>query len=368
MNPRSRKLRLPWHRFSPWMINNFTACHLRGFLETILREPSDKNPQAALGIALHSVFQRFMTPHKKTGRFPFDTEKKLLGAWSGLWWGAIDRPEQPARHGFDGFHSDPSSVKWRSATQPGELYGQGVNILKMFFERYAERRHDGIPRIVEKDFTYQWDGLPIGGRIDRIDLESDGAVVYDYKPWPMREHEATSGIQMTMYQFGYQMHIRHQRPNYPPFKALRVYAYRTGEEVELPARHIQDFGVMRQRVFEILWMLKGTLLGEKVPSVVLNQFVFIDPRIAQSDDLKPRLPRGEHCTYCSYFQECRSWEIKPHPSARVRFLQHRRARYDALNPDQLRLMLADLPLVVHGRRSYTSVIDHFAPEQQVFGF
>ena len=59
-----------------------------------------------------------------------------------------------------------------------------------------------MPLRLEESFTVPLDGLKIGGKIDRVDSQSDGSIeIIDYKtsPTPLSQKEADADLQLSFY-------------------------------------------------------------------------------------------------------------------------------------------------------------------------
>src|SRR3989344_4681840 len=78
-----------WTRWHASKLSAVTACKYRGFHEFIMRTPAPIVGITALGQAVHYLFQQFLARHRSSGRYPFTTPQKLVGAWGHFWWGAV---------------------------------------------------------------------------------------------------------------------------------------------------------------------------------------------------------------------------------------------------------------------------------------
>ncbi len=92
------------------------------------------------------------------------------------------------------------SAGYKDNVQEQEYFADGEDILKRFYQKHIADFQ--IPFFVEYKFDFKVDGVPITGRIDRIDKTPDGKLsVTDYKTGKALEKERvlTDG-QLTLYQ------------------------------------------------------------------------------------------------------------------------------------------------------------------------
>lgn len=306
----------------------------------------------ALGQALHYVFYLFFRPHPRTGRFPYLKLAALEGTWKGLWWGAVDTDKGPARHGFSGRHTPPQPVDWQFDGQAGVVFASGIKILRTFFENFDSVRHDGRRRWIERRFQMRWHGLTLSGIFDRLDIEDDSAVIVDYKSKHYPDYLLETGIQMTMYQLAYESLIRGSLPGQPPLKAIRIYDYRSGTYQDAPLRSAYEFGKLLRYLTETSMYLRGVYTGRLPTPEQMLEFDLYDPLDMIRGDTTPNHHiRGEHCNYCPFLKQCRQWERRELPTARLRLHQERHLEDAARSPNQLRLPLNEHLLVQIGSQS-----------------
>lgn len=335
-----------WGRFSASKIGSLTACPLRGVFEFVLEEPGPLHPYTALGQVLHYVFYLFFRPHPQTKRYPYLTREALLGFWKGIWWGAVNQ-----QYGFGGRRTPANQVAWEYEGQAGSLFGAGYKALDMFFDHFDPVRHDGRLHLVERRFKLRWHHVTLSGIVDRIDVEDDGAVLNDYKSKRYPDHLLETGVQMTLYQLAYEHCFRKTLPGQPPLKAIRIYDYRNGTFQEAPLRPAHEFGMLLQYLTESSAYLRGVFTGQSPSFEQLLTFKIYDPADIFHGDVSPKLPRGEHCTYCSYYRQCRQWELGQLPIARL-LLRQKIDRHDlAHDPHQQRIPFDEQPVVQIGAAS-----------------
>jgi len=305
-----------WLKISATKLGTFVACPLRGFLDHICPEPAPLNPFAAHGIALHSLFQRFFTKHPSTGRFPYDSVKKFIGAWMAQWLGGVK-----GEHGFDGMSKDRDqnpvmTVAWPDEELPDRLLKKGIGISAIFHPIHDPIRRDGRHRRTEAGFRTNWAGFYLTGIIDRLDRYADGAVVTDYKSGRYPAHLLASGLQMTFYQLAYDTFFRLQPKWRVPLKDIVIYDYKSGESQSAPLRGSNEFGMLEKYVVEFSTYLQGTLTGEIPKHRRHVEFVHYNERDIERGDISPTLPRGDHCGFCRHLTACLQWELGRRPRAR----------------------------------------------------
>lgn len=348
----------PWLKCNASVLTTATRCPLEAFYSFFLELPVPLSPYAAHGIALHEMFRKFLTSDARTKRFPYLTEDKFIGAWSGWWWAAVRPPEPQAKlrsHGYGGFSESWQPVVWENKDQPGELYGRGIKILKKFFAQYHDARHDGIKRIVERSFGTWFEGVKLTGRIDLIEFTSDGAIVTDYKPRRFSEPMRQTGIQPTFYQLAYEKFFRSHAPGRMPLIGLAIYDYGVGVKQDIPLRDGQEMGTLLQIVQEWSFYCRGVLTGVLVPPELEREFRLFNPNDMLRGDITPRLPRGDHCKYCQFVDRCRRWEHGQLPTAREEYWMKLQSRTAVAQAAQLRVPFAELPVVQRGRTAFEAL-------------
>lgn len=90
---------------------------------------------------------------------------------------------------------------YRDAAQEAEYFDEGKRILQAFHAKHVRDFH--VPYFVEYAFSFEVDGVPVTGRIDRVDKLPDGRLsVLDYKTGKkLATGRLESDAQLTMYQY-----------------------------------------------------------------------------------------------------------------------------------------------------------------------
>lgn len=136
----------------------YLRCPLSFYYENLLRVPFLKNDALAFGSAVHYALERFFrTMKEKNGEFP--DKDHLIGAFNSALYGESEcfTPIQFERR-----------------------MEQGNTILSEYYDYYIGK----FSKNVEIEFKiprYMLDGVPVTGKIDRIELDGDNCTVVDYK-------------------------------------------------------------------------------------------------------------------------------------------------------------------------------------------
>lgn len=139
-------------------LSKFLRCPLEFYYETILRVPFQKNDALAFGSAVHHALEYMYKDMKKNGAFP--TKEEVLSSFTYALYleSACFTPIQYDRR-----------------------KEQGTTILTEYYDHYIA----GAPvQNVEIEFKvprYLLDGVPVTGKIDKIEFEGSTCKVVDYK-------------------------------------------------------------------------------------------------------------------------------------------------------------------------------------------
>ncbi len=349
-----------WLRWSATKLESALSCPLRCFFEQMLRIEAPLNAAAALGQAMHHMFEVFYKPHKSTKRYPYQSLDKFLGAWKGFYWQAVS-----GKHGFSGTHSPAQEVKWRDKNHPGETFGLAYNILKEFYERNHELRMDGKIRFTERRFSLKWDGITISGIIDRIDILKEGVIVLDYKPWSYPEYKIDSDIQMTVYQLAYEKYLKAKIGNNLPLIALQIYGYRNNSIENIPLRNEKSFGLLLRYIIEASEYYRSILLAQEVRREKIKEFRFFPEKDIERKDIFPKLPRGQHCNYCLHVQKCVQWETGNHENAQTLFNDKYNLLRTNLKPEQTTLPFLNDTIIEKGQKDYQKIVKKVKTKEQI---
>ena len=139
-------------------LSKFLNCPLAFYYETILKVPYQKNDALAFGSAVHYALERmFRDMKEKKGEFP--DKDHVLGAFNSA------------------LYSEASCF---TPIQFDRRMEQGHTLLSEYYDEYVP----GFHKEVEIEFKvprYILDGVPVTGKIDKIELSGDSCKVVDYK-------------------------------------------------------------------------------------------------------------------------------------------------------------------------------------------
>lgn len=139
-------------------LTKFLHCPLAFYYETILKVPTQKRDVFAFGNAVHYALERMYLDMKaNNGEFP--AKENVLAAFTSA------------------LYSEASTF---SQVQFDRRMEHGHKILGEYYDNYVAGLHKNV-EIEFKVPRYYLDGVPITGKIDRIELHGDGCVVVDYK-------------------------------------------------------------------------------------------------------------------------------------------------------------------------------------------
>ncbi len=139
-------------------LSKFLRCPLAFYYETILKVPFQKNDALAFGSAVHYALERmFLDMKEKNGEFP--GKDHVLGAFNSA------------------LYSEASCF---TPVQFERRMEQGHTLLTEYYNHYL----NSFQKNVEIEFKvprYILDGVPVTGKIDKIELNGNSCKVVDYK-------------------------------------------------------------------------------------------------------------------------------------------------------------------------------------------
>ncbi|MCX7661220.1 MAG: PD-(D/E)XK nuclease family protein, partial [Candidatus Omnitrophica bacterium] len=167
---------------SYYQIDDYLTCPLKYKYVHMLYVPIMEHHTVIYGKAMHSAVTSFFQ-YKLAGKKM--TLKKLL-----------EKFEKEFRQ--EGFLDKRHYLERLKA---------GKFALKEFYEREKEDKNKIL--FIEKDFAFSFDNIKITGRFDRVDMEEDGAVIFDFKTSDVSNQEEANektkdSLQLCLYSFAYQ--------------------------------------------------------------------------------------------------------------------------------------------------------------------
>jgi DNA helicase-2/ATP-dependent DNA helicase PcrA len=139
-------------------LTKFLHCPLSFYYEVILKVPFQKNDALAFGSAVHYALERMYRDMKEQkGVFP--DKEKVIGYFNSA------------------LYSEQSCF---STVQFERRMEQGKTILTEYYDEYIHSFHKDV-EIEFKVPRYHLDGVPVTGKIDKLELTGNNCKVVDYK-------------------------------------------------------------------------------------------------------------------------------------------------------------------------------------------
>ncbi len=139
-------------------LSKFLHCPLTFYFENILKVPFQKNDALAFGSAVHTALERmFLDMKANKGTFP--TKEQVLVIFK------------------NALFSEASSF---TPVQFERRMEQGNTLLSEYYDHYINTFHKDV-EIEFKVPRYLLDGVPVTGKIDKIEQHGDTCTVVDYK-------------------------------------------------------------------------------------------------------------------------------------------------------------------------------------------
>jgi len=139
-------------------LSKFLECPLSFYYENILKVPFQKNDALGFGSAVHAALERmFLEMKRLKGEFP--DKDHVLGAFKSA------------------MFSEASSF---TQVQFERRMEQGQTLLSEYYDEHINTFHKDV-EIEFKVPRYMLDGVPVTGKIDKIELYGDTCKVIDYK-------------------------------------------------------------------------------------------------------------------------------------------------------------------------------------------
>ncbi len=139
-------------------LSKYLHCPITFYYETILKVPFQKNDALAFGSAVHYALEKLFIDMKQNNG-EFHDKEHLLGAFNAA------------------LYSEASCF---TQVQFDRRLEQGHTILTEYYDHYV----NGFHKDVEIEFKvprYMLDGVPVTGKIDKIEIKGDSCTVVDYK-------------------------------------------------------------------------------------------------------------------------------------------------------------------------------------------
>lgn len=148
-------------RMSNTNLNKYLECPLSFYFDTVLRVPEARSKTMGFGNAVHYALEKFVKDIKSSNPRSYGSLDKLLAFF---------------REGMEKYKGDFTDQEF------GNYSTHGVNLLSEYYEKYKD--HWLRPKDYELEFrvdSVQYEGVPLRGFIDKIEIYDNHIVVVDYK-------------------------------------------------------------------------------------------------------------------------------------------------------------------------------------------
>ncbi|MEN9511805.1 MAG: hypothetical protein RLZZ370_1624 [Bacteroidota bacterium] len=143
---------------SPTALQSYLDCPIRFYFNNLIRIPQAKSEYASFGSAVHDTLTHVFRIHKESGSFP--EEAQLL---------ALFRKSMAKYR--DGF----TEAAFQRRLQ------QGMDILPNYYQQRLPHFTEHAEGVQEIQLNARINGVPIKGKIDKVELNGNDAVLVDYK-------------------------------------------------------------------------------------------------------------------------------------------------------------------------------------------
>src|SRR5690606_17780230 len=151
--------RLEGFALSASTLNSYLKCRISFYYEQILRVPTAKNDSLSFGTAIHYALEKLFKKMQEDPDHVFPPVEELVEDFSKMMW-----REQ------DAF----TEIQYDRRKELGET------ILKEYYEHYLDSFNKVVS--IERNLNnIQIDGIPIKGKLDKIEFNGTNCQVVDYK-------------------------------------------------------------------------------------------------------------------------------------------------------------------------------------------
>lgn len=139
-------------------LSKYLHCPLSFYYENILKVPFLRNDALAFGSAVHNTLERmFLSMKNNKGVFP--TKEEVLNVF------------------FSSLYSESECF---TPIQYDRRKEQGQTMLSEYYDEYIDKWSKNV-EVEYRIPRYMLDGVPVTGKIDKMEFEGDSCVVIDYK-------------------------------------------------------------------------------------------------------------------------------------------------------------------------------------------
>lgn len=143
---------------SPTALQSYLDCPIRFYFNNLIRIPQAKSEYASFGSAVHDTLTHAFRLRKENGTFP--EEAQLLALFR--------KSMSKYRDGF-------TEAAFQRRLQ------QGIEILPNYYRQRLPHFNEHAEGVQEVTLNARINGVPIKGKIDKVELHGNNAVLVDYK-------------------------------------------------------------------------------------------------------------------------------------------------------------------------------------------
>ncbi len=163
-------------------IDDYLTCPLKYRYSHVLKLPIMRHHVVVYGSALHKAIEAFF-------------KRRLQGG------------EMNQEALIETFHSAWNAEGFLTKEHEALRLSQGEETLRRFFTQQSE--HPEFPALIEEKFAVTLEDVHVVGRWDRVDLNSEGAVIIDYKSSDVRDQQTANrrtreSLQLLVYTLAWQ--------------------------------------------------------------------------------------------------------------------------------------------------------------------
>ncbi len=183
-------------RLNPTALTKFLDCPLSFYYEKVLQVPGARTAALGFGNAVHYALELFMRNPSNLRNQNFESVQNHF------------------KKGMERFKSHFTQLEYN------QYLTEGITVLPGFIQHFAGEWNLDIDPVIERKINTEFNGIPISGKLDRIDMTIDGIRVVDYKtgipniskkvrgPGPDKPFGTDYWIQMIFYA----ILLKHQKP------------------------------------------------------------------------------------------------------------------------------------------------------------
>ncbi|HEX8932288.1 MAG TPA: PD-(D/E)XK nuclease family protein, partial [Patescibacteria group bacterium] len=249
--------------FSFTQISEFRKCPMRYKYRHLLHLPLPGNQHLSFGNTIHSTLEKFLNKYKTSLEMTqgdlFAPQKK--------------KGDLPTLHDLLELYEHNWVDEWYQSKKQKEQYRErGKQMLKDFYEKFAQE--PVAPKFLEKSFRLKISDYFFLGKIDRADVDKDGALkIIDYKTGETKLDKGKEDkYQLLTYQWAAQEYLKEK------VNSLSYWYLVDNSESEPFLGTEQDISELKNMILETIEEIRGAVQN--------NNFKELDQRIKHDCDFE----------------------------------------------------------------------------------